>query len=422
MEHKKMADYAYHYGLKVRIYPSQQQKEMIRRNADAARCVYNEHVAVNKEIARFGRRSIYIDFIEKRIEALRERIRTVTALKDRYPWLRHPDIDAQSIANARQNYQRAWRQFRAVHHAGVPNFHKKTSVESYQTNPHYSKGTEISLFTSNARFLDKHHLMLPKLKRIRFQGSRKILDRLFAMKEVRIGTITITKDSRHRYFASFQLGSDEPFVKTSPKTKAEIGIDLNVENFYADSNGEIVANPRYYRRQKRRLANAQRKLSRRIVRAKKEHRPLREAKNVEKQRLLVARLTAQVMQRRRDFLHRTSATLIKNHDLVAAEELRSRNLLKNHALAMSIQDNGWRMFLSMLTYKAALYGKNFVTVDPRNTTQSCHACGHIMSGKEKLTLKDREWICPKCGIHHIRDVNAAKNILARAKAKLVSMH
>ena len=76
----------------------------------------------------------------------------------------------------------------------------------------------------------------------------------------------------------------------------------------------------------------------------------------------------------------------------------------------------------MLTYKAALYGKNFVTVDPRNTTQTCHACGHIMSGKEKLTLKDREWICPKCGIHHIRDVNAAKNILARAKAKLVSMH
>ena len=126
-----MADYAYHYGLKVRIYPSQQQKEMIRRNADAARCVYNEHVAVNKEIARFGRRSIYIDFIEKRIEALRERIRTVTALKDRYPWLRHPDIDAQSIANARC---RTTSMLKAVpcrpSHAGVPNFHKKTSVES----------------------------------------------------------------------------------------------------------------------------------------------------------------------------------------------------------------------------------------------------------------------------------------------------
>lgn len=140
-------------------------------------------------------------------------------------------------------------------------------------------------------------------------------------------------------------------MKTCPKTDAEIGIDLNVENFYADSNGEIVTNPRYSSRQKRRLANTQRKLSRRIVRAKKEHRPLREAKNVEKQRLLVAKLTAKVMQCRRNFLHRTSTALIKNHDLVAAEELRSQNLLKNHALAMSIQDNGWRMFLSMLTIR-----------------------------------------------------------------------
>ena len=418
MKQKRMADYAYHYSLKVRIYPSQRQKEVIKHNADATRFVYNEHVAVNKEIAQFGKRNICIDFIEKRIKILRERIRTVTALKDRYPWLRHPDIDAQSIANARQNYQRAWKQFRTVHLVGVPNFHKKTSVESYQTNPHYNNDMKISLFTSNARFLDMHHLMLPKLKRIRFQSSRKVLERLFAMKEVRIGTITITKDSLNRYFASFQLGSDEPFVGACPKTDAEIGVDLNIENFYADSNGEIVDNPCYYRRQKRRLANAQRKLSRRIVRAKKEHRPLREAKNVEKQRLLVAKLTAKVMQRRKDFLHRTSATLIKNHDLVAAEELRSKNMMKNHALAMSIQDNGWRIFLNLLTYKATLYGRKFVAVDPRNTTQTCHVCGHVMSGKEKLTLKDREWTCPNCGMHHLRDINAAKNILARAKQKL----
>lgn len=96
--------------------------------------------------------------------------------------------------------------------------------------------------------------------------------------------------------------------------------------------------------------------------------------------------------------------------------------MKNHAIAMNMQDTGWRTFLNFLTYKAILYGKKFITVDPRNTTQTCHACGHVMSGKEKLTLKDREWICPKCGMHHIRDVNAAKNILARAKQKLAFMH
>lgn len=121
-----------------------------------------------------------------------------------------------------------------------------------------------------------------------------------------------------------------------------------------------------------------------------------------------------IMSRRDSFQHILSVALIKNHDLVAAEELRSKNLLKNHALAMSISDTGWRSFLSKLEYKAKLYGKIFITVDPKNTTQTCSACGHIMSGEQKLTLKDREWICPKCGTHHIRDVNATKNILSKA--------
>ena len=418
-ETSKKKEYAYHYGLKVRIYPSNRQKEMIRRNSDAARFVYNEMVAVNKEISRFGKRSLYIAFIEQRIAELRAQIKTVTALKDRFPWLRHADIDAQCIANARQNYQKAWNQFHLVHSFGVPNFHKKSSCESYQTNPHYGKGTKISLFTSNARFLDKKHLLLPKLKRIRFQCSAKMLNKLFAMQEVRIGTITVSKDATNRYFASFQLASDEPFVSSYPKTYSSIGIDLNIENFYADSDGNIIENPQYYRKQKHRLAHAQRKLSRRIARAKKEHRPLRQAKNVEKQRLLVAKLSATIMQRRRNFLHHTSLTLIKNHDLVVAEELRSKNMLKNQALAMSIQDNGWRTFLNMLTYKANLYGKKFIAVNPKNTTQTCHSCGHVMSGDDKLTLKDRIWTCPVCGTHHIRDINAAKNILAKGKAKMM---
>ena len=140
------------------------------------------------------------------------------------------------------------------------------------------------------------------------------------------------------------------------------------------------------------------------------------AKNVQYQRRIVAELTAKVMRRREAFQHILSVALIKNHDWVAAEELRSKNLLKNHALAQSIQDVGWRSFLSKLEYKAKLYGKIFVTVDPKNTTQTCSECGHIMSGKDKLPLKVREWRCPKCGACHIRDVNAAKNILNKAQS------
>ena len=111
-----------------------------------------------------------------------------------------------------------------------------------------------------------------------------------------------------------------------------------------------------------------------------------------------------------------TGTVEKGHDLVAAEELRSKNLLKTHALSMFISDVGWRAFLSMLEYKAKMHGKVFRAVNPRNTTQTCSHCGHVLTGENKLTLDDREWTCPVCGTHHLRDHNAAKNILAKALA------
>lgn len=95
-------------------------------------------------------------------------------------------------------------------------------------------------------------------------------------------------------------------------------------------------------------------------------------------------------------------------------------MLKNHALAMSIADVGWRSFLQMLSYKADLYGRTFITISPKNTTQTCHNCGFVMgtNGTQKLSLVDRDWTCPKCGIYHIRDHNAAQNILDKGIKKL----
>ncbi len=217
-----------------------------------------------------------------------------------------------------------------------------------------------------------------------------------------------------------QLGSNTPFVDKKNATNSQIGIDLNTDNFLTTSTGSQVANPRYYRTIKGKLAKAQRKLSRRQLRAKKEGRSLRNAKNYQKQRLVVAKLHVKVRRQRIDFLHKVSTALINNHDLVVAENLRGKNMLKNHALAMSIADVGWRIFLGMMEYKSALYGRTFVTVSPENTTQMCSDCQFIM-GKNvtnKLTLADREWTCPNCHKHHIRDWNASKNILAKGLEKL----
>ncbi|KRK39330.1 transposase [Levilactobacillus parabrevis ATCC 53295] len=225
-------------------------------------------------------------------------------------------------------------------------------------------------------------------------------------------------DAVGHYFVSLQMGSEHPFVSKQSVVESKVGIDLNLDNFLTDSNGQVIDNPRYYRTIRGKLAEAQRKLSRRDRRAKKSQRCLSESKNYQKQRSLVAKLQLKVANQRKNFLHHVSTALIKNHDLVVAEELRSKNMLRNHALAMSIADVGWRTLLGMLSYKADFYGRRFLTVNPRNTTQTCSHCGYIMTGKNKLTLTDRKWTCLSCCTFHMRDHNAAKNILAKGLATL----
>ena len=373
-------------------------------------------------------------------------------IRDAYNFLRVKEIDSLALANAIQNYQKAWSNYRKIGH-GIPTFHKKRSDWSYQTNCQYPKQKEAFLDNGTARFIDTKHIKLPKLGIVRIAGFRRLIkERLVNHIPTRIGTVTIKKTADEQFYLSMQLGSDIAFVKALPKTQSQIGIDLNLDNFLTASNGAMVANPRFYCKTKKKLAHAQRVLSRRQRRAKKEGRNLRLAKNYQKQRLagaklhdkirrqrrakkegrnlrlaknyqkqrlIVAKLHDKIRRQRNDFLQVLSTALIKNHDLVVAEELRSRNLLKNHALSQSISDAGWRSFLNMLAYKADLYGKEFLTIDPKYTTQRCHACGSIMgqNGYKKLTLKDREWTCPICRTHHIRDWNAAVNILEKGLSK-----
>ena len=370
---KSMAKMKYHYGLKMRCYPSDQQKRLIKINSDASRFIYNEMVAIGKELMQLRRVKLPIDTVQDRIKQLTMR-QNAKQMSNHYQFLEDERIDSLAKANAIQNYRKAWNAFRKVHSAGVPKFHRKSYRWRYQTNCQYPGQKTALLTNGTVCFLDNSHVKVPKIGLLRVAGSQARL--LKRMRETRIGTVTLTKDSADRFFLSMQLASDESFVEAPKADHGHIGIDLNTDNFLTDSEGNIVPNPRYYRTIKGKLVKEQRILSRRQRRAKKEHRFLR--------------------------------------------ELRSKNMLKNHALALSISDVGWRSFLGMLAYKADLYGRQFITVSPRNTTQTCHNCGFVMgiNGTVKLTLADRKWTCPNCGTHHIRDWNAAKNILDKGIAKL----
>lgn len=413
---KSMAQLEYHYGLKMRCYPSDQQKQIIKVNSDASRFIYNEMVAIGKELWQLSRVKLPIDTVQDRIKQLTMR-QNAKQMSNHYQFLEDKRIDSLTKANAIQNYRKAWNSFRKVHTAGVPKFHRKSYRWRYQTNCQYPGQKTALLTNGTVCFLDNSHVKVPKIGQLRVAGSQARL--LKRMCETRIGTVTLTKDPADHFFLSMQLASDESFVKVSKANHEHIGIDLNTDNFLTDSEGNTVPNPRYYRTIKGKLAKEQRILSRRQRRIKKEHRSLRDSKNYQKQRLLVAKLHVKVMNQRHNFLQQISTALIKNHDLVVAEELRSKNMLKNHALAMSIADVGWRSFLNMLAYKADLYGRQFITVSPKNTTQTCHDCGFVMGsgGTKKLTLADRKWTCPQCDTHHIRDHNAALNILEKGFQK-----
>lgn len=270
---KNMAKFDYYFGLKMRMYPNNKQKEIIKVNSDITRFIYNKMIEIDRELYQLKQCKIYLSTVAKRIEELTLRKKTPRNLSNHYKFLEDSRIDSLAKANAIKNYQNAWKMFRKVHKAGTPNWHKKSNEENYQTNCSYSgKIDTASLYVGSVKFIDNRHIQIPKLGIVRVSGSQKRI--LKRKTETRIGTVSIKKDSLNQYYVSLQLASDCPFVKKHPKTNKQIGIDLNLDNFLYASDGTEVPNPRYYRTIKKRLVKQQRILSRRGRRAKKEGRSL----------------------------------------------------------------------------------------------------------------------------------------------------
>ena len=406
---RRMNEMSYFIGVKVRIYPSNEQKRMIAKNDSAARFIYNRLVSRSKELYQLSKVNLYCRPVADRIDYLNSLGSNLTDFKALYPFLEDKDIDSLAIMNAKQNYLTAWNNFKKNKNSGVPVFHKKGYSKSYQTNAQYNKAAKC-ISDGNVHLLDKEHIKLPKLGSVKFKGS-DVFVRLFNRKcETRIGTITVSMDNCGDYFVSFQVASVSPFHKTLPVVGKDAGIDVNVKNLYTDSDGNEIQNQKYYSREQKKLAKMQRKLARRKERARKIEKPLRDAKNYQKQRVKVAALLRKISKRRNNYLNVVSKRLVESQDYIFAENIKSGNLMKNHKLARLIADVSWNKLLNMLEYKSEFYGRLFKKVPPKNTTQMCHICGYINTGKSKLTLDVRSWICPNCGTFHNRDNNSAINI------------
>ncbi|MET9896121.1 transposase [Streptomyces sp. NPDC006465] len=213
-------------------------------------------------------------------------------------------------------------------------------------------------------------------------------------------TVTVSRDSAGRWFVSLLC---QDIITPAPATNTAVGLDAGITSLVALSTGEKIANPRHERRDRARLAKAQRELSRKA----------KGSANREKARRKVARVHARIADRRRDFLHQLSTRLVRENQTVVIEDLAVRNLLKNGRLARAIADAAWTDLRMMLAYKCAWYGRELVVIDRWfPSSKLCGTCGTVC---ESLPLHVREWTCD-CGVTHDRDVNAAKNILAAGLA------
>jgi len=181
-----------------------------------------------------------------------------------------------------------------------------------------------------------------------------------------------------------------------------IGIDVGLKSFLTDSEGHTVENPRFYRTSQRTLRRKQRQLCRR---KKGSHRRRKAARSTAQTHLKSAR-------QRRDFQYKTARQYTEQYQVIAVEKLQILNMVQNHSLAKSIMDASWGAFLDILEDKAARAGHQVIRVNPRFTSQKCHKCGEIV----QKSLSVRTHICPFCGYVADRDVNAAKNILLKARA------
>ena len=284
----------------------------------------------------------------------------------------------QSVRDLSQAFRNWWQGQGRVR---APNFKKRGNRQSIR-----ACGKEFYPTETGVRF--------PRIGVLRLRWSRPL--------PAEPSSVTIIKECSGKYYASFVVEVEEEKL---PPTAKEVGIDLGLASLAVTSDGEKIAPPRFLRSALRKLRRLQRSLSRKV----------KGSRNRSKARLLVVKAHEKVRSKRLDFLHKLSTQLIRENQTVLLEDLNVSGMLKNRRLAKSISDAGWRMFRTLLEYKAERYGRQVRVIyrwEP--TSQRCSACGH-QDGKKPLSV--RTWTCLVCGSAHDRDINAAKNTLAAGQAE-----
>jgi putative transposase len=351
-----------------RLAPTKGQQRLLAQTLETCRWVYNETLAYRKTAWEERQETV----------GLYETNALLPAWKDQRPELKQ--VYSQVLQDVQNRVHLAFDAFfRRVKRGDTPGFPRFKGFGWYDSFTFKQAGFG---FKVNGPWLD-----LSKLGRVQMIDHRPI--------EGMVKTLTIRRTSTGKWYACFSVETEpEPL----PETQHAVGVDVGLTHFATLSTGEQVANPRFFRKDERELAKAQRRLSKtekgtpeRIRRCK-----------------VVAHIHERITNRRKDFAHKLSRRLVNEFGVIVFEDLHITRMVKTHCLAKSIADAAWNQLATYTRYKAESAGRAYVEIDPHGTSQRCSACSVVV--KKDLSVRVHQ--CPSCGLEIDRDLNAALNILA----------
>lgn len=360
-------------AIKIRICPSREQEIYISKLLGSCRFVYNNLLSYKIEKYNIDKHNVTFKELNKKLTELK----TI----EEFIWLKesHSKVLQQSMINLDLAYKSFFK-----NGTGFPKFKSRKNNKQSCRFPVDAignlKGNKITI--------------IKDLKNIHFKCSKtdeKYLNK--NQNSIRSGTLTKTKSGNYY----FSILIDKPNTKILSKSDKIVGIDLGIKDFIVCSNGNKFENIKIIRNNEDKLSKLHRNLSRKTG-----------IKNKEKSRIKLAKFNEKLNNIKENYLHLVTNKLLDENQVIVMEDLNVLGMMKNHNLARSIQELSLNRFKTILEYKANWYNRDVIQVDRFfPSSKLCSSCGFK---NDKLELKDREWICPKCGKNNDRDFNASLNI------------